>query len=396
MPILGIQRGTKSSGLGAYDYGISERLGALGTALFGAPNPAVVQGGAAFYQPQQPQVLGTQTQTQVPTTSNQPYGPAVPSNMNKSSGGQPQSQPQQQSQSGQYSNVQGQLQGGLSNVDSDYQNYISTLDTQQGNIQRSAENATGAIDVNAQGARTALTNEAAKAAASYDQQSQQANKQATSATQQARDLYRQLQQQNIAQLSGTGLSSSSVAEALAENLGRDTARRIAGVTGSRDEVLQNISKERTNTENYVNERLSNLESQVTQQKADIQTQLLNEISKINNARNVAANDRASRRQELILNAQNAVNTLTSQAQQFAQDLEQWKAQNNAKLQNTAVSFDDLTKAMQAASSLQTQQLGTQGQVDPYAGAYQINPVQKQQEDLLNQFLPTSLIGGGYQ
>jgi signal transduction histidine kinase len=66
--------------------------------------------------------------------------------------------------------------------------------------------------------------------------------QGKTAMQEARDLFRQTQQQNIAQLSGLGISSSSVAEALAERLGVETARRIAGVSGSINEVRTNATK----------------------------------------------------------------------------------------------------------------------------------------------------------
>lgn len=52
-----LQRGTKTGWspsfgfLGNIDTGLSERMGSWGTKLFGAPNPSVLSGGAAFYNP---------------------------------------------------------------------------------------------------------------------------------------------------------------------------------------------------------------------------------------------------------------------------------------------------------------------------------------------------------
>ncbi len=285
-------------------------------------------------------------------------------------------------------NINSQLNTGLSAIDSGYNDFVSQINTQQGNVERSAADATANVDVNAQGAKTALTNQQTTANQSYDTQAQTANKQASSALQQSRDLYRQLQQQNVAQLSGAGLSSSSVAEALAENLGVETARRIAGVTGSRDEVLNNISRERTNLNNYVSQQMTDLEGKITAAKNTIQTQLLNSIDQLNNQRNVAASQKANSRQQLISDAQGQIANLQAQAQNFAQSLEQWHAQNTSKLQNTAISFDNLTKAMQTASNFQGVGLGQPMQSNEQTAAYYINPQKNPYEDdILNRYLP---------
>jgi hypothetical protein len=150
--------------------------------------------------------------------------------------------------------------------------------------------------------------------------------------QQARDLFRQTQQQNIAQLSAMGISSSSVSEALAERLGVETARRIAGVTGSVQEVQQNAQQELQRTNAYYQGKKNDLNNWVNDQKANIQQSLMAGLNQINSARNQAATDKSRSRAELINNVQNAIQSLTAQQQQFQQSLDQWAQQKSSVLQ----------------------------------------------------------------
>jgi hypothetical protein len=149
--------------------------------------------------------------------------------------------------------------------------------------------------------------------------------------QQARDLFRQTQGQNIAQLSALGISSSSVAEALAERLGVETARRIAGVTGSIQEVRQNATKELARVKNYYTGKMTDLQNWVSDQKANIQNALLTGLNQINAAKNQAASDKARGRAELLANVQNSIYSLTQQYNQFKQSLDLWNAQKASAL-----------------------------------------------------------------
>ncbi len=351
----------------------------------GQYNPAS-QSYNAIPQGYVPQSQGGRTvinRTTVPTTSGSVLGASTGPSTPVGSSGQP------SSINNAVNGVNGQLQSGLGQIDQGYNDYISQIDTQQGNVQRSAADATAGVDVNAQGARNQLGNQLNTANASYDTQSQQATKQGATATQQARDLYRQLQQQNVAQLSGSGLSSSSVAEALAENLGVETARRIAGVTGSTQEVLQNISKEKTNMGNYVNQQLSDLEAKVGAAKNSIQTQLLNSIDQLNNQRNVAASQKAQSRQQLIQDAQSQVASLQQQAQDFQQSLQQWQAQNSQKLQQTAVDFSKINQAANAVQGLAQANLPMSSAVTDYLQSVGVNVPSDYQPTYVGSINPNS-------
>jgi vacuolar-type H+-ATPase subunit I/STV1 len=216
-------------------------------------------------------------------------------------------------------------------LDRDYETAMGALASQEEGLQGAATNAVTQAEAGYAPARTQIQNEKTTAETGVQGEVQTAEKQSKTAMQEARDLYRQTQQQNIAQLSGLGISSSSVAEALAERLGVETARRIAGVTGSLGEVRQNAAKELTRIKTYYEGKLSDLETQLGAAKSNIQTQLLEGIRQINTARNQAATDKANRRTELISNAQTAIAQIQSNAQSFAQTLELWAKQKTDAL-----------------------------------------------------------------
>lgn len=288
--------------------------------------------------------------------------------------------------------INNQVDAGNQQIESDYQNYLSSLGNQESSLNSQAGVANQGIDTNASQARTGLQNQQATGIQGLDTQAQTANTQAASATQQARDLYRQVQQQNIAQLSGLGISSSSVSEALAEKLGVETARRITGVTGSQQEILQNIAKEKANLNDYVANKTSDLEQQVAQQKAQIQSQLMDGLNQINTARQVAASDKANRRQDLLVNAQNAIANLQQQAQAFSQSLQTWQSQNVQRFSQVGQDLPQLLANLQAASAgIQgisgvgydvnpSINLGTNGQISGNVSAIKKNP-----NDILNPF-----------
>jgi hypothetical protein len=250
-----------------------------------------------------------------------------------------------------------QLSNGNSQIDTDYNSYISDLNAQEQNLRGQADVYGQQLSNQAESAKTALGAEKTTKESGLATQEQTANKQASSALQQARDLYRQVQQRNIAQLSGVGLSSSSVAEALAERLGVETARRVAGVTGSQQEILQNIAKERSSLNDYYQRRLTDLDSELSTQKNALQQQLISGINQINNARNVAASERAQARQNLLSQTQSALAQLTANAQAFQQSLDQWKAQNETRLGQVG---QDLPSLFQSLNNAVTNTANPQG------------------------------------
>ena len=271
----------------------------------------------------QPQVKGESTAFIGPQL---PYGPQPvrPNNITSNN------QTNQNFNQG-VSNIQNQGDQGLDFIDQDYNNAIGMLSAQEGSLRGQADVATGEITSGVGATGTELRNAQAKQEGNIQGQVQTAESGAQSATQQARDLFRQTQQSNIAQLSALGISSSSVSEALAERLGVETARRIGGITGSLDEVRQNATQELTRTKEYYQGKLNDLSSWANTEKAKIQQSLISGLNQINGAKQQAATDKARGRAELINNVQNQIFQLQQEEQKFKQSLEQWAAQKTQAL-----------------------------------------------------------------
>lgn len=243
----------------------------------------------------------------------------------------PAQQQQQSPSSPQFADINRQVEDYGAIIDRDYNTALSGLETQEGDLKSQAATASGAISSGAAPVKSAIADAQATNIAGLEAQQSQVQTQAKGAVQQARDLYRETQQQNIAQLSASGLSSSSVAEALAEKLGVETARRIAGVTNSSNEVLQNLAQERTRVDTYFKNKTTEVETNLQNQLAGVQQALMTGINQINQAKQLAAADKANRRQELLSRAQSAVAQLQTQAQQFAQSLQVWNQQKQDAL-----------------------------------------------------------------
>jgi len=230
-----------------------------------------------------------------------------------------------------YQQIQAGQDAGNAQIEADYNSAMNMLSGAESGLRGQADQAGGVIDTGAASAKNEITNNQTVAEQGANSSLQTAEKQGTSAMQQARDLFRQTQQANSAQLSALGISSSSVSDALAEKLGVETARRIAGVTGSLDEVRQNTVNELGRIKTYYQGQISTLAQHVADQKQQIQNSLIQGLNQINQARGQAANDKASARANLINQVQSQIGQLTAQQQQFQQSLDQWAAQKSAAL-----------------------------------------------------------------
>lgn len=272
-------------------------------------------------------------------------GGGMPSSVlgaNTQSGGQP------------YDMINQQQATGNSQIDSDYETSMGQLSSAEQGIRGQAGTAEGQITNEAAATRTQLGQEQAVQEQGAQASLSTAEKQGTSAMQQARDLFRETQQQNNAQLSALGISSSSVSEALAERLGVETARRIAGVTGSLDEVRLNTTKELGRIKTYYEQKTTQVQDWVANEKSKIQNTLMAGLNQINTARTKAASDKASARANLLSQVQNQIYSLTQQQQQFDQSLQQWAAQKSAALQPIAQDPNYLNTLMSTANTFNQQ------------------------------------------
>lgn len=303
-------------------------------------------------------------------------------------GGMP-SSPVQQQQQQPYQQIQQQQDNGNAQIDDDYNQSMGMLDSAQSGLQGQASSSSAQITNDAASVRTSLGAQQATGEQGVQSSLSTSEKQGTSAMQQARDLFRQTQQSNNAQLSALGISSSSVSEALAERLGIETARRIAGVTGGLDEVRLNAVNELGRVKNYYAEKKTQLDENVRIQKDQIQQSLMQGLNQINSARSQAASAKSEARANLLSQVQTQIYQLTTQQQQFDQSLKTWATQKSAALTplttNTGLQeqFKNFSNLTQSGSFDTTKfsadmKIGTKG--TPTYGFSTINPTKGKKDE----------------
>lgn len=331
MTVLSSHPGSWS--IGGYklpDYGLTERAQNVYRFLGGGQKTA--QGGsdiipntsyAQTTNVPQPQVQGASTQFIGP----QYYGP------------QNNTQPVNQGNPGnngvgQQVSTVNQNSGDLqSQADYEFEQALNSIGQMEGAVQQQ-----GGADIQSQqAAGLSATNRAGEAKTKNLQglsaEQTTAENQANSGMRNARDLFRQIQQQNIAQLSGLGISSSSVSEALAEKLGVETARRIGGITGSLDEVRQNIAKERTNVETVFQNKIQEIGQQTDAAIAGIRANVADQLAKLGQLRGQAAVEKAKAKTDIAVNARNAIQQIMLESQARQQSIADAAAKRQQALQD---------------------------------------------------------------
>lgn len=388
MAVTGLIPGTK-------DYGISENriVQSVLPWLKQINNPLVTKVQAAG--PATPSTSGPISTTQYSS----PIGPKAPNVLGTSTvrsvgSGVGNQAPQSVVPTGGSSQIQDQLSGGNDQIERDYQSFLGQLQGQEDALRSQQPLSQQKVEAGYAPAITAVKEQQASKVAGLDSSASTVEQQRQSQLQQARDLYRQIQQQNIAQLSGMGISSSSVAEALAENLGVETARRIASSSQSADDVIRQIDRERINVNEFAKQKLTDIETQKAAAIAEIQNQFVQGLNQINQARQIAANDKANRRQDLLSQAQQAAYQIEQNAKNFQQSLQMWQAQTQAKLSEASkIDFSGLDKAARYVGTLNESNLaipqGLQDQINSFypegTGPYKTSTTNtKKKDDFIDQ------------
>lgn len=251
-----------------------------------------------------------------------------------------------------YANINQGQNNANAQIDADYESAMGLANNAEQGLRSQAGVSSGQIDIQAGDTRNQLTNSQTTQEQGVNTSLQTGETQAKSSLQQARDLFRQTQQSNIAQLSALGISSSSVSEALAERLGVETARRIAGVTDSLGQIRVNAQNELNRVKTYYTGQLDTLSKNVENQKAQIQTALVQGLNQINSARQQAAAGKAQARANLLYQVQSQLGQIAQQEQQFRQSMDQWAQQKAAALTPIAQDPNYLQNFASQLSNLQ--------------------------------------------
>lgn len=283
------------------------------------------------------------------TQSTQNY--ANPTNTNKGNGSSynipTYSQPD-------YSNIQNQTNDYGSIIDQEYNNTMGYLGAQEQGLISKAGTAQSQIESENANIKAQLGQEQATQESGVQAELAAGEKQGSTSMMQARDVWRQMTQENTAQLSALGISSSSVAEALAEKLGIETARRIASVSDSIGAIRMNATKELGRIKNFYQGKLTTLETEKANNLKQIQLSLLEGLNQINYAKNQAATAKAQARLDLFTNAQNIIGNLKSQYEQFQMELYKWAATKTAAIEPIVQDPNYFQKLAEAAQTLNTQ------------------------------------------
>jgi hypothetical protein len=345
------------AGIRLPDFGVTERLG------LGGGNANVINSGAlaqpAFQNPA-PAPYTPQPVTNVPTTSSTSTRGSVLGYNNMPSN--PLNAQNAINSINNNTNTYDDL------INQDYDNALRGLGEQAQGLEQQAGTAKAEIDNDFQGLMTGLGQSEGQAVAGQSAQLATAEKSSASATQQARDLFRQVQQQNVMQLSGLGISSSSVAEGLAERLGVETARRIAGISGSLQEIRTNVSKEIGNIKSVYSQRREQAEKTKVIETQKINQGLMAGLAQINAARDRASTDKARSRAELLTNAQTAINEVNQQTLAFQNSLQRI-AQSRTELLQQYVTDPALIAQYQSGIARLNAQPGI---TQSYLGNYGVN------------------------
>jgi len=277
-------------------------------------------------------------------------------------------------------------------INRDYEDTMAMLGGQEQQMLGQSAEASGTLSNEATQVTNQLANQQTVDTQGQEQQLAQGESTAASGLQGARDTFRQIQQNNIAQLSGAGLSSSSVAEALAEKLGVETARRIAGITGSLGEIRQNATKEIARIKSYYEGKATEVTQWVANEKLKITNALNAGLNQINQGRQQAATAKATARQSLLADVRSQLFTLAQQETQFQQSLKAWATQKAASTEklitdpSSVLAYNQNINKLNAQPGITQTNIGNygvddKGQTGYYAGP--LNSVKKDDQDVID-------------
>lgn len=218
-----------------------------------------------------------------------------------------------------------------------------------------------------------------------------------------RDTYNQLQQKNIADLSARGISSSSVAEALAEKLGVETMRRIGDITQGTQNVLNNIAKEKNRIVQVFNNKKAELDQSIALQVQDVQNKLAYALDQVRSQRGLAALQKQKGITDIAQQARQMIDSIKQNAWEYEQKLaaeaqrrtqatndamalltynQQGEAQLNPMVSNTVTALQQANPGLGYAPNAEM----IKGQ--PYVTGY--STYQKKEEDPLDAYINQQL------
>ena len=392
MPLLqslGRAASNLGSRLGLPEYGISERLGynprTVAPQASSGPLPQVQGASSAFVGP----IYNG------PQQSTNSYRPPTSQGVSTSQG--------------QINNVNADERDQQSLIDMEFESALGELGSQESGLRSGADIAKTQLGQGEEKTKSQITTENQRNLQGLSEEETSAQNQTNVGMREARDLFRQTEQRNIANLSGLGISSSSVTEAMAEKLGVETMRRLGGLTGSLQEFKMNVAKERVRVNQIFEDKVTQLR-EYTQSKIDeITLGLQNGLSTIAGLKGKAAvakaQERASiasqARQQILsiqMEAQNRERALSDAAARRAQALEEakntmFKPTDFGGIQNAVNNIQGIQAAgFNTQPVLNYQNVGGQQFVDVQGKFLPQKPLSAEDELLQNLYSQAGIAG----
>lgn len=133
---------------------------------------------------------------------------------------------------------------------------------------------------------------------SLDQSAGSIKSSSTNAVNDARRAFNELTGRNNARLSASGLNSSSVADAMQEKLSRNTFAALDQISQNRESALQNIESTKAKANEFYQRQKADLATALSQAQTDLQNQFTAALNRINEARNISAQQKQQARNQV--------------------------------------------------------------------------------------------------
>jgi hypothetical protein len=287
-----------------------------------------------------------------------------------------------------YSNLL-QRQNDLNSVfDQEYENQMSYLSSQESGLKSQSATGEAQIANDYADVTSQLGSEEATKVSGVESELKTAETESQRQTREARDLFRQQEQKNIAFLSALGISSSSASEYMAEKLGVEVAKRLSGLSGSLSEIRQNAVKEVSRIKDFYKERQTYLLKEKNTKVDALRNRLNDSLKEITNYRNMAMTAKAQRRAELAFDTNKVISALNQKYEESKMDLAEWYIKKQSALQPLTASdysdvFSNQLQKLQSQFGLTDYTYNPQVSIDPYGrftGKINVNSKKTEDED----------------
>lgn len=221
---------------------------------------------------------------------------------------------------GVYGGASGQTSA-LQDLEAEYNANLQAFENQKAETQGSYNTSIESLNNQSTAATNTVKDQQSQTINQLGEQAGTTTTTATNALNDARRAYNELQQRNNANLSASGLGSSSVAEALGEQLSRTTFDTFNQITQNRDTVLQNIEKEKVRANDFYSKKQVEISQALQIAQKELQNELTRAMNRIEEAKTLTTVQKNSARTQILQGARAAYAAASAKAAENQQILD---------------------------------------------------------------------------